>query len=357
MFAAATWLTPIVLRAARREIADVPWLAEIQKPPAIVPSDVPNLSPLLKDKSGAAISTLEQWKNRREELRKQWLEFLGPLKTERLALGGPTLIREDRIDDVVRQLLRYDIEDGVTTEAYLLKHEKPQGRRPGIVLLHSTVKNSIEHVAAPAVGRGDAALGPALAKRGYIVICPRNFLWSDNQTMAADAETKKFLDPHPGAKGMARMLFDAQRATDILAHRDDVDPDRLGAVGHSLGAKEVLYLAAFDQRIRATVFSEGGIGIGYSNWDAPWYLGPAVHQKNFAHEHHELLALVAPRAFLILGGDSADGAKSWPFIDAALPVYRLYAGRPRIGLFNHKQGHAIPNDAKERLFEWLRVYL
>jgi hypothetical protein len=156
---------------------------------------------------------------------------------------------------------------------------------------------------------------------------------------------------------MARMLLDAQVAVDLLADRDDVDPKRIGAVGHSLGAKEVLYLAALDERIRATVSSEGGIGTRFSNWDASWYLGEAIKDAKFDHEHHELLALAAPRAFLLIGGDSADGARSWPFIEAALPVYRLYEVRPRLGLLNHGRGHSLPPAAEERTLEWLVQYV
>jgi pimeloyl-ACP methyl ester carboxylesterase len=115
----------------------------------------------------------------------------------------------------------------------------------------------------------------------------------------------------------------------------------LGAVGHSLGGKEGLYLAAFDERIKATVSSEGGIGTKFSNWNAPWYLGPAIDEPGFSHEHHELLALAAPRPFLLIGGQSADGDQSWPFIAASLGVYELYGKPPRIRQFNHRQGHAI----------------
>ena len=98
---------------------------------------------------------------------------------------------------------------------------------------------------------------------------------------------------HPGVTGMAKMLFDAVRAVDLLASRPDVDPGRLGSIGHSLGAKEVLYLAAFDTRIRASVSSEGGIGLTYSNWDAPWYLGDAIRRPGFPLDHGQLLALAA----------------------------------------------------------------
>ena len=53
------------------------------------------------------------------------------------------------------------------------------------------------------------------------------------------------------------------------------------------------HAAAFDERFKVAVFSEGGIGLTFSNWDAPWYLGPRIRQPGFAREHHELLALIA----------------------------------------------------------------
>lgn len=152
------------------------------------------------------------------------------------------------------------------------------------------------------------------------------------------------------------MLFDGQVALDILAAQPDVDRARIGCIGHSLGAKEALYLAAFDPRITAVVSSEGGIGTKMSNWDAEWYLGDAVTHPGFAREHHELLALAAPRPFLLVGGDSADGAASWPWIAAAQPVYRLYGEPIRLGLLNHGRGHAVPPDVLPRLLEWMETY-
>ena len=156
---------------------------------------------------------------------------------------------------------------------------------------------------------------------------------------------------------MAKMLWDAMRGVDVLASLPEVDAARLGAIGHSLGGKETLYLAAFDERIKATVSSEGSIGIPFCNWHAPWYLGKDVRGKTFTHRHHEVLALVAPRAFLLLGGDASDGAHSWPYIETALAVYRLHGGAPRVGLLNHHKGHSVPPEAEKRLYEWLGAYL
>jgi hypothetical protein len=223
------------------------------------------------------------------------------------------------------------------------------------VVLHSTVKHTIRQPAG-VEGLPEKAFGLKLAKQGFVALCPRCFLWTDVLSIEYREHVRRFQMRNPGARGMAKMLHDARRAVDVLSARPEVDSQRIGAVGHSLGAKEVLYLAAFDARVRVAVSSEGGIGTRFSNWDAPWYLGPEIREAAFQHEHHELLALAAPRAFLLIGGDSADGSRSWPFIQAAMPVYRLYGDAPRLGLLNHKQGHSVPPIAERRIEDWMLTY-
>jgi dienelactone hydrolase len=335
--------------------ADVPWLDEVQTPPPQLPADAPRLDPLLVDSQGRPITTREAWQERRATLRKWWLDFLGPLRAERRGPPPVKVVAEDRPDGVIRQLVHYETEPGVTVAAYLLKPAQTPPRAPGVVVLHSTTQATIRQPAGLA-DEPSKAYGLTLAQRGYVTLCPRCFLWTDDLKIRYDEHVRRFQERHPQARGMAKMLHDALVAVDVLAAQPGVDPQRLGAVGHSLGGKEVLYLAALDERIRAAVSSEGGVGTRFSNWDAPWYLGPEIRRAEWRREHHELVALVAPRAFLLLGGDSADGDRSWPFIAAALPVYRLFAGRPRLGLFNHKQAHSVPPAAEQRIYEWFGAY-
>jgi hypothetical protein len=338
------------------ERKDVPWLQEVVQPPATPIAPPRPLAPVLAASDGRAITTLEGWRRRRTELERLWRELLGPLEVARRASPRVAVIDEDRIDDVVRQRVRYEAEPDLHTEAYVLAPRQPSGRCPGAVVFHSTTPESIRQPAGLADVR-EKHFGLTLARRGFVALCPRNFLWPETRRLAANEETRRFRQRHPRARGMAKMLFDGQVAVDILAARSDVDPNRIGCIGHSLGAKEALYLAAFDQRIRAVVSSEGGIGTVMSNWDAEWYLGEIVKHPGFGREHHELLALAAPRPFLLVGGDSADGAASWPWVAAAMPVYRLYGAPVRLGLLNHQRGHAVPPDVEPRLLEWLETYV
>ena len=145
---------------------------------------------------------------------------------------------------------------------------------------------------------------------------------------------------------MARMAFDGVRAADFLESLPGVDAGRIGVLGHSLGAKEALFAAALDERFRVAVFSEGGIGLKFSNWEAPWYLGPVIRREGFALENHQLIALIAPRGFLLLAGESADGDRSWAFVEAARPVYRLLGAEQNLGWLNHRAGHRYPPEAR-----------
>lgn len=347
-----------------RTRGDVPWLREVQRPPAVLPDDAPRLTPLLLDAQRMPIQERSAWQQRRRELRQQWLTFLGAYDITRMPVQTH-VIQEDRPEGCLRQLVQYESEPGVQVEAYLLRPYDASSARcrgssapsqvqlPGVVALHSTVDYTIRQ---PAGLEGDPNLfiGLRLAQQGFVVCCPRCFLWQDQagyHEQVARAQAR-----HPGSTGMAKMLWDAMRAVDLLESLPEVDAQRLGAIGHSLGAKETLYLAAFDERIRAAVFSEGGIGMAFSNWDAPWYLGQAVARGDWPHDHHELLALVAPRAMLLIGGDSADGDRSWPYVEAALPVYALYGGPARIGLLNHGKGHALPPEAAAKAYDWLETY-
>jgi dienelactone hydrolase len=331
------------------------WLPEVQRAVVEIPPSATSPAPLLFDAEHRAITSAPAWQGRRETLLRQWRAFLGSIEGPR-ASNKIEIIEEDRRENVIRQLVRYESENGLPVEGYFLRPVAAGRDRPGVVVLHSTVDYTIRQPAG-LEGPSDKHVGLHLARRGYVAFCPRCFLWQYGEPKRL-ATAVEWLDRrHPRVTGMAKMLFDAQRAVDLLADQPDVSRDRLGVFGHSLGAKEALYLAAFDPRVRASVSSEGGIGLTYSNWDAPWYLGETIRRPGFGLDHGQILALAAPRAFLLIGGDSADGALSWPYIAAALPVWALTRAPDAIGLLNHHQGHALPASALASATEWLDWFL
>jgi len=298
----------------------------------------------------------------------RWKEFLGSfdVNEHREAPRIAVLESSEVESGLIRKRIRYETEPGQSVEAYILAPVDSSIARPGVIVFHSTVSHSI----LQCVGLVDLqkktelssdelnkAYALHLARKGFVTLSPRNYLWPNNLKMEASEQGQAFLERNPRRLGMARMLCDAILGVDVLASLTGVDISRLGAVGHSLGAKEVLYLAAFDPRIRASVSSEGGVGIAQSNWDAAWYLGPKVKALEFAMDHHQLVAAIAPRAFLLIGGNSSDGVESTKTLREADKVFRLFSSNPRLGLFNHGKGHAVPEESLAKTIEWLECYL
>ncbi|MCH8829396.1 MAG: dienelactone hydrolase family protein, partial [Planctomycetes bacterium] len=213
---------------------DVRWLADVQRRPKSVPPVDRTLAPLLTDERGKPIRTLADWKIQRKRLRSAWMKFLGPMPVKRPAVNLK-VIRTDRTEKCTRQLVRYDSETGISVEGYLLRpiqKRKDERKRPGIVALHQTSSNTIDEIAG-LTGNSSQHLGLKLASRGFVVFCPRCFLWQ-NAKNYRQAVTD-FQRRHPKTLGMHKMLFDAMRGVDVLTSLPDVDPRRIGAVGHSLG--------------------------------------------------------------------------------------------------------------------------
>lgn len=205
-----------------------------------------------------------------------------------------------------------------------------------------------------------------LARRGYVTLTQRWFHegYCDPATphTAPLAEryggsVARFAAEAPHCKGLRRAIADAARSVDYLQTLDLVDASRIGCMGHSLGGKLTLYAAAFEDRLTAAVASELGVGIRQSNWEAPWYLGPEVCDPEFPLDHHQLLAMIVPRPFLLIAGEDADGDRSWAYLNSARKVYRLFTDQPPLAMVNHRSGHTPVPEAVERAYQWLEHWL
>ncbi len=317
-------------------------------------TDNANLSPLLITDDGKKITIANEWKARQDELKRKWLNYLGQIPSDKPPLKAEVLSVE-KTNGFTRKYVKYQVEEGEFTDAYLLVPDGAQGKLPAVVVFHPTVNTHIRESAGVEGSNTNRMFGLDFVREGYVVLCPRCYIFNEGGNYTNQVEAMKV--KHPNWQGMTRMLVDAIRAADYLESLPNVDTNRIGCFGHSLGAKEVLYAAGFDERYKAAVFSEGGIGIKFSNWNAIWYLGDGINKPGFNLEHHQLMALIAPRAFMLIGGDSADGDKSFPFIKAAKNVYELLDAAEFLKFFNHHKGHSYPPEAKEVAIRFMNGYL
>ncbi len=159
--------------------------------------------------------------------------------------------------------------------------------------------------------------------------------------------------------GVSRLIDALQaKAADIKA-----DMNRIGVQGCSYAGKMALFSGAFDERIALTLVQEsGGGGIsswrvgdaigssveGISNTNYSWF-SPALKNvfgndvDKLPYDHHELIAMIAPRAVFIYGNPTQVwlGEESgYVATQAAAQVWEKFGIADRFGFnFNTTQSH------------------
>ncbi|AHF92905.1 acetyl xylan esterase [Opitutaceae bacterium TAV5] len=206
-------------------------------------------------------------------------------------------------------------------------------------------------------------LGLHLVRLGLTVACVEAFPFNTVEAPpAAELEADPFAwwraaaarlrRDQPAWTGLGRLVHDTSRAVDLLLAQPGIDSARVLATGHSLGGKMAFFTGALDERIGAVIGSDFGLPWRSTNWHEPWYLGDRVPADDHGPALHEVLALLAPRPFFLVAGET-DNRESWQYLEAARPVYALSGAGERIGCIDHSSGHAPPVAALEVAYAWL----
>jgi dienelactone hydrolase len=287
---------------------------------------------------------------------------------------------EERVDlgDVVRERITYSVEPTKRVPAYLfLPHGlKPGERRAGIFAHHQHAgqfhlgKSEVAGLA----GNPEQAYALELARRGYVVLAPDAICFEERSPYHGALETPAEPDAGRncerfeftrrvlyGSCLQTKMVWDMQRGLDYLVSRPDVDATRLGCIGHSLGGQQTLFLAALDERVRAAVSSCGFASMKAVLRDGINHnLGLYVPGWLEHGDVGELLAEVAPRAFLALNGATdrifpIDGLEASYAV--ARPAYDAAGCPERLDLGIYPGGHGFTDEMRARAYAWLDRWL
>jgi hypothetical protein len=313
--------------------------------------------------SNAQTHSLEAWRLLREQVDNRWQRVLGMP-----SFGGydPTPSLLYTFDQPAYRATVYQQPTGPSTRQTLLLMEPNRplpAPLPGMVIPFYTPDRMVGldiSTREPLVGESPLIqFARHLAEQGYLVVCTEAFPYN---TVSEPEENvgfawwqkgaEKLLLDHPDWTGMGKLVYDTRRALDLLLAQPTVDPSRVGVMGHSLGGKMSFYAGCLDERFHAVISSDFGMGWSFTNWDAPWYLGKQIKEPGFTLAHHHLLALAAPRPFLLFGGE-ADRPATWQYLEEARKVYSLYGQSSAIGFFDHGAGHRPTEESLEVAYGWL----
>ena len=212
--------------------------------------------------------------------------------------------------------------------------------------------------------RNTAFFGLHLVQQGYVVAAveayPFNILTPAEQAASKGGmgvwrdAAAKLAKQHPQWTGMGKLTADTRLACKVLRESEDVDPERIAVMGHSLGGKMAFYAGCLDHRFKAVVASDFGIAWDSTNWGDDWYFGDRLKSMRAdGLSHEQLLACAAPTEFFLIAGQYDSQAASWPYLAEASKVHRLYGKEDSIEMFDHHTGHQPSWDSLKSAYIWL----
>lgn len=318
----------------------------------------------------------KEWERRRSHILAVLTSYLGTFPQVRYDLK-PRVLREEKLEGYTRKKVRYLTERGEDVSAFLLVPDEATSSspRPAVLACHQTSEPAKEEVCGVTSSPLNMQYGLDLVRRGYVVLAPDSITAGERVFAGWEPfETAEFDRKNPKWSAIGKMAWDHMRGIDFLQQQDCVDPERIGVVGHSLGAYNAFFLAAFDPRIKVVVESCGYCTIasdpGRERWArTKWFvhiprLRPFVapgSKLKAPFDFHEVLALVAPRPLFQSVGlqDKIFGtADSAAQVALQLQrVYHLLGADDRLETYLFDGPHDFPPDAKERAYAFLDKWL
>lgn len=321
-------------------------------------------SPLLFD-DGSPVKSAADWPKRRQELLTYWHREMG---------SWPPVIEHPRIEVLesgdregfTRRKVRVEIAPEQSADGYILV-PPGKGPFPAVFVPFYEPETSTGMKDTPAAQL--RAFAKQLTQRGFVTLSigspggdARKPETRQGGRGAAGREDDRPLQP------LSYLAYVGANCYNALASLPEVDPKRVGVVGHSYGGKWAMFTSCLWDKYAAAVWSDPGIvwdeARSNVNYWEPWYLGldrragvlprkpgliTADNPRTGAykalvesgHDLTELHALMAPRPFLVSGG-AEDQPSRWVALNHAVAVNKLLGYENRVGMTNRKTHDPTP---------------
>lgn len=208
--------------------------------------------------------------------------------------------------------------------------------------------------------------GVALAKEGYVVLCPDALCFEERQNehlAGGNYERFEFLRYVVLGKCLAwKNILDMRRAVDYLCSRPEVKADKLGCYGHSMGSTHTWLVGPWEERLSCLV----------GNCCLPTYA--AIHRTHLLHcfpnfipgwlqygDTPDIAGLIAPRALHLNIGE-LDGGSPIPEvregIETISDAYKKAGAADRFSWYiEDGSGHVLSDEMWNRTRDCFKKYL
>jgi dienelactone hydrolase len=305
------------------------------------------------------VRSRDDWARRRKHILEGMQQAMGPLPDR--SKPPPLDVKVDEsVDDVMftRQKITFVAEGADRVPAYLFLPRRAGGEpMPAMLALHQTT----------GIGKGEPAgigglanlhYGLELAQRGYVVLCPDYPSFGDYKY---DFAKDNYVS------GTMKGIFNHMRGADLLASRPEVDPRRMGVIGHSLGGHNAMFVGAFDERLKVIVSSCGWnpfheyYGGKIAGWTSDRYMPRLrdVYQLNadlVPFDFYGIVAALAPRAFFSNSPvkDSNFEVSGVKKAEAACrPVFELLGAVEALQIRYPDCGHDFPPEIRREAYDFI----
>ena len=314
------------------------------------------------------VETKSDWSQRALHIRANMQLVMGPIPkpSARVPLDME-LVSEEQLAKYRRQKIRYTPEPNDRVPAWLLipNANPSSGKYAAMLCLHQTINIGKDE---PAGLGGNASLHYAheLAERGYLCLVPDYPSFGEYEY---DFKTK---GSHY-ASGSMKAIWNNIRAIDLLESLPQVDGNRIGTIGHSLGGHNCLFTAALDERLKAVVTSCGFTPFHdyyqgkIAGWTSDRYMPRIrdVYENNpdkVPFDFYEIVAALAPRGLYSnspIQDDNFDVGGVRKAFAKAEEVYALFEKGSTIGavtllkLDTPDAPHDFPKSQRDSAYDWL----
>ena len=275
-----------------------------------------------------------------------------------------TILSSTKEDGYTRQYIKYT-SGSETVPAYLLVPDNP-GNNPAVLINHQ--HNREHHLGKSEVcgiaGNPMQAFGPALAKKGFVVLAPDAICFEERREDPLVEGFDFWQHFHEvcyrivkGDYLMKQVLTDAMNGISLLAELPYVDKQRIGTLGHSMGGNTVLFLAALDERISFACASgcactfeyrmANGVGIEMASV-IPGFHGP--------YDIDDLVSLTAPRKLLLVSAEEDKYSMDAPaIVERASKVYKEQGALQNLHHKRYSGGHALTQERFDYILAWMEA--